>query len=100
MTHDEALDFIRQNTHAVLATIKRDGRPQLSHISYTLDDDGLIKVSVTADRAKARNLKRDPRAALAIVANNWHQYVVVEGPCTVIEDDAVPLLRHVYDRTV
>ena len=43
MTHDEALQFVRQNTKAVLATIRRDGRPQLSHISYTLDDDGSIK---------------------------------------------------------
>ena len=47
MTHDEALDFIGRNTKAVLATIKRDSRPQMSHISYTLDDDGVIKISVT-----------------------------------------------------
>jgi len=98
MTHDEALDFIRRNTKAVLATIKRDGRPQMSHISYTLDDDGVIKVSVTGDRAKTRNLKRDPRATLSIVADDWHQYLVVEGTCTVVEDDPVPLLRRVYER--
>jgi uncharacterized protein len=98
MTHDEALDFIRRNTKAVLATIKRDGRPQMSHISYTLDDDEVIKISVTGDRAKTRNLKRDPRATLSIVADDWHQYLVVEGTCTVIEDDPLPLLRHVYER--
>ena len=71
MTHDEALAFIGRNTRAVLATIKRDGRPQMSHVSYTLDDDGVVKVSVTGDRAKTRNLKRDPRATLSIVAENW-----------------------------
>jgi PPOX class probable F420-dependent enzyme len=98
MTHDEALDFVRRNTRAVLATIKRDGRPQLSHIAYTLDDDGLIKISVTRDRAKTRNLKRDPRATLSIVTDNWYEYLVVEGTCTVIEDDPLPLLRHVYER--
>jgi PPOX class probable F420-dependent enzyme len=70
----------------------------MSHISYTLDDDGLIKISVTGDRAKTRNLKRDPRATLSIVADDWHQYLVVEGTCTVIEDDPLPLLRHVYER--
>jgi PPOX class probable F420-dependent enzyme len=100
MTHDEALEFVRKNTRAVLATIKRDGRPQMSHISYTLDDDGVIKISVTGDRAKTRNLKRDPRATLSILADDWYKYVVVEGTCTVIEDDAVPLLRHVYERIV
>ena len=98
MTHDEALAFIGRNTKAVLATIKRDGRPQMSHISYTLDEDGVIKVSVTGDRAKTRNLKRDPRATLSIIAENWYEYLVVEGTCTVIEDDPVPLLRRVYER--
>jgi len=100
MTHEEALDFIRQSTRAVLATIERDGRPQLSHVSYTLDDDGLIKVMVSSALAKTRNLKRDPRATLSILADDWYQYVVVEGTCTVIENDAVPLLRHVYERIV
>jgi PPOX class probable F420-dependent enzyme len=98
MTHDEALQFVRRNTRAVLATIRRDGRPQLSHVSYTLDDDNTIKISVTADRAKTRNLKRDPRATLSIIADSWHEYLVVEGSCTVIEDDPVPLLRRVYER--
>ena len=98
MTHDEALDFIRKNTHAVLATIKRDGRPQMSHVSYTLDDDGVIKISVTADRAKTRNLQRDPRATLSIIADNWHSYLVVEGTGTVIENDPLPVLRRIYER--
>jgi PPOX class probable F420-dependent enzyme len=70
----------------------------LSHISYTLDDDGLIKVSVTADRAKTRNLRRDPRATLSIIADDWHRYLVVEGTCTIIEDDPLPVLRHIYER--
>ncbi|MFN8635527.1 MAG: PPOX class F420-dependent oxidoreductase [Chloroflexota bacterium] len=98
MTHDEALAFIGANNHAVLATIKRDGRPQMSHVSYTLDDDGTIKVSVTKDRAKTRNLLRDPRATLSIVAEKWSEYLVVEGTCTVIDENPVPLLRRVYER--
>jgi len=98
MTTDEALDFIRQSTRAVLATIKHDGRPQMSHVSYTLDDDGLIKIMVSGRLAKTRNLKRDPRATLSILADNWYEYLVVEGTCTVVEEDAVPLLRHVYER--
>lgn len=98
MTHEQALEFVRRNKRAVLATIKRDGRPQLSHISYTLDDDGRIKVSVTRDRAKTRNLRRDPRASLSIVADDWHQYLVVEGTCEIIDEDVLPLLRRVYER--
>ena len=41
----------------VLATIKRDGRPQLSNVGYAYDpEQRLFRVSVTADRAKTRNL--------------------------------------------
>ena len=97
MTHDEALDFVRRNHKAVLATIKRDGRPQMSNISYLLDDDGRIKISVTNDRAKTRNLVRDPRATLSIVADAWSDYLVIEGTCEVIAENPVPLLRHVYE---
>jgi PPOX class probable F420-dependent enzyme len=97
MTHDEALAFVRRNHKAVLATIKRDGRPQMSHISYLLDDDGRIKVSVTRDRAKTRNLVRDPRATLSIVADAWSDYLVIEGTCEIIDEGALPVLRHVYE---
>jgi len=98
MTHDEALAFVRRNHKAVLATIKRDGRPQMSHISYLLDDDGRIKISVTRDRAKTRNLQRDPRATLSIVADAWSDYLVVEGTCDVVEENVLPELRRVYER--
>jgi PPOX class probable F420-dependent enzyme len=94
----EAMEFIGANTRGVLATIKRDERPQLSHISYTLDDDGLIKISVTQDRAKTKNARRDPRVSLNVVGDNWYQYVVVEGTAGFIEEDPLPALRHVYER--
>jgi len=98
MTHDEALAFMGRNHKAVLATIKRDGRPQMSHISYLLDDDGRIKISVTRDRAKTRNLLRDPRATLSIVADAWSDYLVIEGTCEVIEENVLPELCRVYER--
>lgn len=98
MNRQEAMEYIATNNRGVLATIKSDGRPQLSHIAYTLDDDGLIKISVTQDRAKTRNAQRDPRVSLNVVGDNWYQYVVVEGTAGFIEDDPLPALRHVYER--
>ena len=96
MNHDHALDHVRRNHRGVLATIKRDGRPQLSNVAYLLDDDGEVKISVTRDRAKTRNVRRDPRVAMTVVGDNWYEYVVVEGTAHLIEDDPLPLLRHVY----
>ena len=98
MTEAEARAFVGRHSRAVLATIKRDGRPQLSNVVYTLDDDGLIKISATRDRAKTRNLQRDPRASLSVVAENWGEYLVVEGTCEVREQDVLPELRWVYER--
>ena len=96
MNRDDALAYVRRNNRGVLATLKRDGRPQLSPVGYLLDDDGLVKISVTRDRAKTQNARRDPRVSLSVVGQNWYEYVVVEGTARLIEDDPLPLLRHVY----
>ena len=98
MDEAQARAFVARHRNAVIATIKRDGRPQLSNIVYTLDDDGTIKISATRDRAKTRNLKRDPRVSLAVQGDSWGEYLVVEGSCEVREDDVVPELRRVYER--
>lgn len=95
MNRDQALDYLRRNHRGVLATLKRDGRPQLSHVAYLLDD-GEVKISVTDDRAKTRNARRDPRVSMTVVGDNWYEYVVVEGTARIVDDDPVPLLRHVY----
>ena len=60
---DKLLALIADNSLGVLATIKRDGRPQLSNVTYHFDPRSVaIEVSVTEPRAKTRNLRRDPRA--------------------------------------
>jgi len=74
-----ALDYLRDRNRGVLATLKADGRPQLSNVMYVVGDDGLVRVSVTADRAKTANARRDPRVALHVTAEDFWSYVVVEG---------------------
>src|SRR5919199_5593773 len=99
MNEQQAREFIARNHRGVLATIKRDGRPQLSNVSYTLDEDGRIKISVTRDRAKTRNLIRDPRASLVVLSDNWYQYLVVEAKAEIQDGpDTLAELRRVYQR--
>jgi PPOX class probable F420-dependent enzyme len=100
MDEDQARAYIGRNHTAVMATIKRDGRPQLSNVAYFLDDDGTLKVSVTKDRAKTKNLMRDPRVSMVCLdLKNWYSYVVVEGRAEFIDDDrALPELRRYYKR--
>jgi PPOX class probable F420-dependent enzyme len=98
MNAEQAREFVARNHRAVLATIRRDGRPQLSSVSYALDQDGRIKISVTRDRAKTRNLLRDPRATVEILGDDWYQNLVVEATAEIQDGPALlPELRRVYE---
>jgi PPOX class probable F420-dependent enzyme len=79
MDLDSALRFARDHRRGVLVTLKRDGRPQLSNVMYGVADDGTVRVSITADRAKAKNLARDPRASLHVTSDDFWAYAVLEG---------------------
>jgi PPOX class probable F420-dependent enzyme len=90
-----ALDYARTRDHGVLATLKGDGRPQLSNINFAVGDDGVVRISITADRAKYANLVRDPRASLHVTADDFWSYVVLEG-----EADLTPVAAAPDDATV
>jgi PPOX class probable F420-dependent enzyme len=76
---------------AVLATLAADGRPQLSNVLYVWDAaERTARISTTADRVKARNVRRDPRAALHVSGDHFWQYAVAEGAVTVSEVAAAP----------
>lgn len=77
MTSD-LLDVLGKTGLGALVTIKRDGRPQLSNVTYLYDGER-IRISLTDGRAKTKNLRRDPRASLYVNGPNGRSYVVVEG---------------------
>jgi len=79
MELDAALDFARQHPRGILVTLKRDGRPQTSNIMFAVGDDGLIRISVTAPRAKTKNAARDPRVSLHVNQDDFWAYAVIEG---------------------
>ena len=75
---DSLSDRIGSHGLGVLVTIKRDGRPQLSNVTYVYDGTR-IRVSLTDDRAKTKNLRRDPRVSLYLTSDDFWKYVVIEG---------------------
>jgi PPOX class probable F420-dependent enzyme len=85
-----ALAFVREHRTGVLTTIRRDGRPQLSNIVYGVDDTDAIRISVTADRAKTRNLTRDPRASLYVCRDDFWAYAVIDGTAELTAVAAAP----------
>lgn len=90
MELSDALDYVRQRRQGVIVTIKADGRPQLSNIVYGVDDDGTIRISATAGRAKTNNLQRDPRASLHVTDENFGTYCVIEGDVEVTQVTTEP----------
>ena len=85
-----ALDYARARNRGVLITLKADGRPQASNIMYGVDADGLVRISATADRAKAANARRDPRVSLHVTSDDFWSYVVLEGDADVTPTAAAP----------
>lgn len=97
------LELAGQRDLGVLATIKRDGRPQLSHVNFALDaHEHVVRMSVTDDRAKVRNLRRDPRATLFVSSPDGWAYAALEGTvevsevATAVDDAAVEELVELY----
>jgi PPOX class probable F420-dependent enzyme len=67
----------------VLATIKSDGRPQLSPVTPYYDREaGVLYVSMVEGRAKTANLRRDPRAALEVTSADGWAWATAEGTAT------------------
>ena len=97
-----AVDYARAHHRGVLVTLKRDGRPQLSNISYDLGDSGVVSISITATRAKYANAARDPRVSLHVTAEDFWSYVVLEGDAELLpvaakpDDDTVEALVAYY----
>lgn len=92
MTDDTALkDFLAAHRHGVLATIRRDGRPQLSTITYLYDPEAATVIaSITETRAKAKNMRRDPRVTFHVGSEDGWSYVVAEGQASLTAPAAAP----------
>ncbi|MEE2041132.1 PPOX class F420-dependent oxidoreductase [Nocardiopsis sp. CT-R113] len=72
--------LLAESRLGVLATIKADGRPQLSPVMPFYDREaGVIHVSITEGRAKTANLRRDPRATLEVTSADGRAWATAEG---------------------
>jgi PPOX class probable F420-dependent enzyme len=100
---DRALAFAATRRNALLTTLRRDGRPQQSVVFYLLDADRFT-ISVTADRAKTKNLRSDPRAALFVPSDDVFMWVGFDGHVELsataarVDDEVVERLVDYYRR--
>src|ERR1044071_2689011 len=87
-----------------VATIKKDGRPQLSDVSYH-PEGGVIRFSTRAALAKVHNLRRDPRISIKVTEDgDARHYAVAEGTAELtpvswaLNDSTVDELTDIYRR--
>lgn len=84
-----AVEWAKDRSHAVLITIRADGRPQSSDIVYSTDDDAFL-ISLTHDRAKTRNMRRDPRVVLHVTDPASWSYLSFDGVAELSEVTTAP----------
>lgn len=100
MDLDHARDVVREQSHAVLATSRRDGRPQMSPVGVTVDEEGRLLVSTRETASKTWNLRRDPRAWLCVLPDGFYgRWIQIEGRAEIVlQPEAMDLLEDYYRR--
>jgi PPOX class probable F420-dependent enzyme len=99
--HDDVLEFIRHNPRVVLATMRRDGSPQLSPVMATVDAASRVVISSRETAIKTANLRRHPHATLCCITERffgeWH---TVDGPVEIVSlPEAMEPLVDYYRRS-
>ncbi|MGW7348253.1 pyridoxamine 5'-phosphate oxidase family protein [Streptomyces sp. NPDC054854] len=82
------LSLLLQQQFGVLASVRSTGHPHLSTVLYDWNaEEGVLRVSSTADRLKVRQLRQNPRTSLHISGPDVWSFAVAEGEAE-IEDPA------------
>ncbi|MFE3515805.1 PPOX class F420-dependent oxidoreductase [Streptomyces sp. NPDC059166] len=91
MPQNSHLSLLADHSRGALVTLKKDGRPQLSNVDFTYDEESrTIRFSTTDGRAKVGNLRRDPRVSLHVTTGSGGAYAVYEGEATLSDVAADP----------
>ena len=84
---DEFRDLFEKKAFAHLATVMNDGTPQVTPVWCDVEGD-LVIVNSAKGRQKDRNVRRDPRVALAIIdPDNPYRYLEIRGRVVEITEE-------------
>lgn len=95
----EVQEFLRGRVIAHLATVNRDGSPQVTPL--WADTDGThVVLNTSRGRVKVANMNRDPRVALSVSPyDDPHKVVFIWGKTVQItEEGAVEHMHSLYKR--
>jgi PPOX class probable F420-dependent enzyme len=66
---EKIVKLFQQKNIVFIATLMKDGSPQLSPVWANCDSD-YVYVNTAEGRIKHKNILRDPRVAVSVVSNN------------------------------
>ncbi|HSM55497.1 MAG TPA: PPOX class F420-dependent oxidoreductase [Candidatus Sulfomarinibacteraceae bacterium] len=102
MEINQAREFLNQHHHAVLATYRGDGRPQMSPILVGVNEEGQAIVSSRETAYKVKNLRRDSRASVCVFTDAFFgDWIQVDGTAHILSmPQALEPLVDYYRRVV
>ena len=84
---DKYRDLFSKRAFASLGTLMSDGSPQVTPVWVDLEGD-LVVVNTAKGRQKDKNMRRDPRVALAIIdPENPYRYLEIRGRVAEISEE-------------
>ena len=97
MEIEKGLNYVRDNSRAVLATRRRDGSPQMSPVNIAVVDEEII-MSTRETAIKTWNMRRDPISWLCVFPDKWlGRWVQLQCRAEIVNlPDAMDLLVSYY----
>jgi PPOX class probable F420-dependent enzyme len=84
---DKYRDLFTKRAFASLATLMPDGSPQVTPVWVVLEGD-LVLVNTARGRQTDKNMRRDPRVAMAIIdPENPYRYLEIRGRVAEITEE-------------
>src|ERR1700758_4302655 len=90
MLNEKQAALFKDRNWGVIATIREDGSPQATPVWIDYDGENVL-VNSALGRAKVKNIERDPRATVTVLAAEDQQGgdVMGSGPGKIVEDGSV-----------
>ncbi len=92
---EKDLEYLKTNQSAAMITVGSEGRPKVARVAVTVVN-GKLWSSGTADRARTKRLRRDPRCTLFVFDSGW-SWLTMETTVRLLEGpDAVDLSLQLF----
>ncbi len=83
---DELAGHLAGRHHWVLATTRKDGRPQMSLVTGGMTADGRLAISTYPSRVKAKNVRANAEVSVAVMGEQFNDaWVQIDGLATVLD---------------